>query len=127
MSRPPFYCKSLQRECNQYPRHGSGIQSSREACLVFRFCSSAVISNELLTRYAVVIQAIAGGVTDFLLMITPIPTVLGLQMSRKAKAAVIAWFGVGIITLIMSNMRLVSLLSQLSSGDTPWTMPEAML
>lgn len=74
-----------------------------------------------------VLQAIAGGVTDLLLMITPIPTVLRLHMSSKSKAAVIAWFGVGIITLIMSVMRLVSLLDQLSNGDTPWTMPDAML
>lgn len=73
------------------------------------------------------LQAIAGGVTDLLLMITPIPTVLRLQMSRKAKAAVIAWFSIGIITLAMSIMRLISLLSQLSSSDTPWNMPDAML
>lgn len=81
----------------------------------------------MLTRSLVVLQAIAGGVTDILLMITPIPTVLRLQMSRKAKAAVMAWFGVGIITLAMSIMRLISLLSQLSSSDTPWNMPDAML
>ncbi|KAE9969553.1 hypothetical protein EG327_010576 [Venturia inaequalis] len=73
------------------------------------------------------LQAIAGGVTDLLLMITPIPTILGLQMSRKAKAGVIAWFGVGLITLAMSVMRLVSLLGQLHSSDIPWLMPEAML
>lgn len=73
------------------------------------------------------LQAIAGGVTDILLMVTPIPIVLKLQMSRKAKTAVIAWFCVGIITLIMSIMRLVSLLAQLSSSDTPWNMPSAML
>lgn len=73
------------------------------------------------------LQAAAGGVTDLLLMITPIPTVLRLQMSRKAKTAVIAWFFVGSITLGMSVMRLISLVPQLSSDDTPWTMPEAML
>lgn len=60
-------------------------------------------------------------------MITPILTVLRLQMSGKAKAAVIAWFGVGVITLVISTMRLISLLSQLPSSDTPWNMTDAML
>lgn len=74
-----------------------------------------------------VLQAIAGGVTDLLLMVIPIPTVLGLQMARKAKAGVIAWLCMGLITLAMSVMRLVSLLGQLNSSDIPWLMPEAML
>lgn len=73
------------------------------------------------------LQAIAGGVTDLLLMIQPIFTILGLQMSRKHKAALIAWFGIGVITLVAAVMRLVSLLSMIDSSDTPWTMGEAML
>ncbi|KAK6850174.1 hypothetical protein PG995_014007 [Apiospora arundinis] len=73
------------------------------------------------------LQAVAGGVTDFLLMLHPIPTVLGLQMSKKHKAALLAWFGIGTITLVAAIMRLVSLLSMITSSDTPWTMANAML
>ncbi|KAI0177527.1 hypothetical protein BJ166DRAFT_600097 [Pestalotiopsis sp. NC0098] len=74
-----------------------------------------------------ILQAITGGVTDFLLMINPIPTVLGLQMSTKYKAALIAWFGIGTITLAAAIMRTISLLSMIDSSDTPWTMADAML
>lgn len=74
-----------------------------------------------------ILQAITGGVTDFLLMINPIPTVLGLQMSAKHKAALIAWFGIGTITLAAAIMRTISLLSMIDSSDTPWTMADAML
>ncbi|KAK7966993.1 uncharacterized protein PG986_001270 [Apiospora aurea] len=63
------------------------------------------------------LQAIAGGVTDFLLMLHPIPTVLGLQMSAKRKAALLAWFGIGTITLCRRR----------HAPDTPWTMADAML
>ncbi|KAK8034767.1 hypothetical protein PG993_009762 [Apiospora rasikravindrae] len=73
------------------------------------------------------LQAIAGGVTDFLLMLHPIPTVLGLQMSVKRKAALLAWFGIGTITLAAAIMRLRSLLSMVTNPDTPWTMADAML
>ncbi|KAK8066072.1 hypothetical protein PG997_012819 [Apiospora hydei] len=73
------------------------------------------------------LQAIAGGVTDFLLMLHPIPTVLGLQMSAKRKAALLAWFGIGTITLAAAIMRLHSLLSMITNPDTPWTMADAML
>ncbi|ETS83496.1 hypothetical protein PFICI_05372 [Pestalotiopsis fici W106-1] len=74
-----------------------------------------------------ILQAITGGVTDLLLMVNPIPTVLGLQMSTKHKAALIAWFGIGTITLATAVMRAISLLSMISSSDTPWTMADAML
>ncbi|KAH9897447.1 hypothetical protein F4778DRAFT_793540 [Xylariomycetidae sp. FL2044] len=73
------------------------------------------------------LQAVAGGVTDLLLMLQAIPIVLGLNMSPKHKAAVIAWFCIGFVTLAAAIMRLVSLLSMLSSANTPWTMAEAML
>ncbi|KAH6658352.1 hypothetical protein BKA67DRAFT_656549 [Truncatella angustata] len=73
------------------------------------------------------LQAIAGGVTDLLLMVQPIPTVLRLHMSKKHKAALVAWFGIGIITLAAAVMRLVSLLSMIDSPDVPWTMADAML
>ncbi|KAI1074747.1 hypothetical protein F5B20DRAFT_425452 [Whalleya microplaca] len=73
------------------------------------------------------LQAIAGGVTDLLLMIQPIPTILGLNMSGKQKAGLIAWFGIGTVTLAAACMRLKSLLSMLTSMDTPWNMADAML
>ncbi|KAI0007174.1 hypothetical protein F4779DRAFT_523551 [Xylariaceae sp. FL0662B] len=73
------------------------------------------------------LQAITGGVTDLLLMLQPIPTVLGLNMSNKQKAGLLAWFGIGTVTLAAACMRLKSLLSMLTSMDTPWTMAEAML
>jgi hypothetical protein len=73
------------------------------------------------------LQAIAGGVTDLLLMIQPIQTVYKLQMSPKRKAALIAWFGIGVITLVAAVMRLISLLSMINSSDTSWTMADAML
>ncbi|KAI1861312.1 uncharacterized protein JN550_010991 [Neoarthrinium moseri] len=73
------------------------------------------------------LQAITGGVTDLLLMIQPIPTVIGLQLSAKRKAGLIAWFGIGTITLAAAVMRLISLLSMINSADTPWTMADAML
>ncbi|KAK7935419.1 hypothetical protein PG985_000914 [Apiospora marii] len=73
------------------------------------------------------LQAIAGGVTDLLLMLQPMPTVLGLQISAGRKAALLAWFGLGTVTLAAAIMRLLSLLSMTADPDTPWTMADAML
>lgn len=74
-----------------------------------------------------ILQAVAGGVTDLLLMVQPIQTVYKLQMSTKRKAALISWFLIGVITLIAAIFRLISLLSMITSSDTPWTMADAML
>ena len=69
-------------------------------------------------------QAAFGSVTDFMLLILPIPTLIGLQMNKKKKLGLIGLFSVGSVTLVTSIIRLVLLLPTLSSVDQPWALSE---
>lgn len=68
------------------------------------------------------LQAIMGGITDIMLMLLPLPTVLGLHMSWKQKAGLVAWFGTGLLTLGAAIARLIVLLPALTSTDTTWVL-----
>lgn len=67
-------------------------------------------------------QAGFGSATDFLLLVLPIPTLIGLQMNNKKKVGLIALFSIGSITLITSIVRLVLLLPAVRSLDQPWDL-----
>lgn len=69
-------------------------------------------------------QAAFGSVTDFMLLVLPIPTLIGLQMNRKKKLGLIGLFSVGSVTLVTSIIRLVLLLPTLDSVDQPWALSE---
>ncbi|KAK9416630.1 putative Integral membrane protein [Seiridium unicorne] len=68
------------------------------------------------------LQAVMGGITDLLLMVLPIQTVVGLQMSLKYKFALLCWFGTGLITLGAALARLVVLVPALQDSDTTWVL-----
>ncbi|KAF5023428.1 hypothetical protein F66182_4528 [Fusarium sp. NRRL 66182] len=67
-------------------------------------------------------QATAGlGVaTDVMIIAIPIPTVLGLQLSTKKKAALLCLFLVGSATVITSMIRLAFLVLELDNIDFTW-------
>ncbi|RKL04601.1 hypothetical protein BFJ68_g10996 [Fusarium oxysporum] len=62
-------------------------------------------------------QAAFGCITDVMLLVLPIPTVIGLQMSTRQKLGLVGLFAIGSITLITSIVRLVLLLPSLSNPD----------
>lgn len=68
------------------------------------------------------LQAIMGGVTDILLMVLPLPTIIGLQMSWKYKIALLCWFGTGLLTLGAAIARLIVLIPSLKDSDTTWIL-----
>ncbi|KAF9874988.1 hypothetical protein CkaCkLH20_07682 [Colletotrichum karsti] len=73
------------------------------------------------------LQAIMGGVTDIMLMALPLPTIYQLQMSWKQKAALVAWFGTGLITLGAAVARLVILIPSLKNQDTTFVLAQGTL
>lgn len=67
------------------------------------------------------------GVTNIMLMVLPLPIVLRLRMSWKQKAAVGAWFGMGITTLIAAWARLWILVPTIKDTDTPFVLADGTL
>ncbi|SPJ70426.1 related to integral membrane protein [Fusarium torulosum] len=72
-------------------------------------------------------QAAFGCVTDLMLLLLPIPTVVGLQMSTRQKLGLLGLFAIGSITLVTSIVRLVLLLPSLSNPDQSWSLAEGCL
>ncbi|KAF5558002.1 integral membrane protein [Fusarium napiforme] len=72
-------------------------------------------------------QAAFGCITDVMLLVLPIPTVVGLQMSTRQKLGLVGLFAIGSITLITSIVRLVLLLPSLSNPDQSWSLAEGCL
>ncbi|KAF2010250.1 hypothetical protein BU24DRAFT_73590 [Aaosphaeria arxii CBS 175.79] len=72
-------------------------------------------------------QAVLGIVTDCLLIALPIPTVLKLQMSTQLKLGLVAFFAVGIVTIVTSIIRLIILLPSLTTMDQTWVIGEGCL
>ncbi|KAF5580720.1 uncharacterized protein FSUBG_13324 [Fusarium subglutinans] len=72
-------------------------------------------------------QAAFGCITDVMLLVLPIPTVIGLQMSARQKLGLVGLFAIGSITLITSIVRLVLLLPSLSNPDQSWSLAEGCL
>lgn len=70
------------------------------------------------------LQAVMGGVTDIILMLLPLPNVIGLQLSWKHKAALVAWFGTGLLTLGAAIARLVILVPSLKTPDTTYILAQ---
>jgi len=64
--------------------------------------------------------AILGLLSDIYLITLPLPTIFGLQMPWQQKAGLIAMFGVGIVTIFTSIMRLVIIIKELSNADVSW-------
>ena len=73
------------------------------------------------------LQAIMGGVTDIMLMLLPLPTLFRLQMSWKQKAAILCWFGTGLVTLGAAVARLVILIPSLQNADTTFVLAQGTL
>ncbi|KAH6972576.1 hypothetical protein EDB80DRAFT_659567 [Ilyonectria destructans] len=72
-------------------------------------------------------QAAFGCVTDLMLLLLPVPTIVGLQMSTRQKIGLLGVFAIGSITLITSIVRLVLLLPSLSNPDQSWSLAEGCL
>ncbi|RYP16714.1 hypothetical protein DL765_004950 [Monosporascus sp. GIB2] len=72
-------------------------------------------------------QAAFGCVTDLMLLVLPIPTVVGLQMSTRQKVGLLGLFAIGSVTLITSIVRLVLLLPSLANPDQSWSLAEGCL
>lgn len=62
-----------------------------------------------------------GVITDVLIISLPVPTVLGLQMSRSKKVGILLMFTLGGATVVTSIVRLILLIKSLNlSGDPTW-------
>ncbi|KAF9882082.1 integral membrane protein [Colletotrichum karsti] len=64
-------------------------------------------------------------VSDVVLFLIPIPMVLRLQMQRVVKVDAILMFGVGILTVTTSVVRMVYLQPLLKTNDTSWVAAPA--
>ncbi|KAI0128314.1 hypothetical protein BJ170DRAFT_323782 [Xylariales sp. AK1849] len=73
------------------------------------------------------LQAVMGGVTDIMLMVLPLTTIAGLQMSWKYKVALVCWFGTGLLTLSAALARLVVLVPSLTDSDTTWVLGQGTM
>ncbi|KAH7014425.1 uncharacterized protein B0I36DRAFT_369383 [Microdochium trichocladiopsis] len=73
------------------------------------------------------LQAVMGGVTDLMLMVLPLPIIFRLQMSWKQKAALLAWFGTGLLTLGAAFARLIILVPSLKNADTTYVLAQGTL
>ncbi|SPJ80239.1 related to integral membrane protein [Fusarium torulosum] len=73
------------------------------------------------------LQAIMGGVTDLLLVILTVPTILKLQMSWRQKARAVALFSTGFLTLGAAVARLVVLIPSLKNPDTTFVLAQGTL
>lgn len=62
-----------------------------------------------------------------MLLLLPIPTVVGLQMSTRQKVGLLGLFAIGSVTLVTSIVRLVLLLPSLSNPDQSWSLAEGCL
>ncbi|QMW26507.1 hypothetical protein G4B84_001752, partial [Aspergillus flavus NRRL3357] len=71
--------------------------------------------------------AVTNIVSDFALVLVPVPLVLGLQMPRIQKFGLLCMFLVGCGTFITSILRLVTLIPTLTATDITWVIAEAQL
>lgn len=74
-----------------------------------------------------IIQAALGCITDLMLLLLPIPTVIGLHLSIRHKVGLVGMFAIGSVTLVTSVVRLVLLLPGLGNKDQPWALAEGCL
>ncbi|CEJ93935.1 hypothetical protein VHEMI09494 [[Torrubiella] hemipterigena] len=64
--------------------------------------------------------AALGVITDFLIILIPIPMVISLRLSLKKRLGLLVIFAVGSATVVTSIVRLALLISLLSDADQTW-------
>ncbi|KAI0017938.1 hypothetical protein F4780DRAFT_781792 [Xylariomycetidae sp. FL0641] len=73
---------------------------------------------ECLNRSAIYVGiAVLGIVTDVILLVLPIPTIMKLQIRTKQKVSLVLLFVVGSITVVTSIVRLIILLPSITAVD----------
>ncbi|KAJ1328868.1 hypothetical protein MN608_05597 [Microdochium nivale] len=73
-----------------------------------------------------VATAIAGAVTDALVLAVPMPLLWKLQRPARQKIGLAAIFGMGVVTVFTAVMRLV-MIESTASPDLPWGNTEVMI
>ncbi|KAL3455726.1 hypothetical protein BJX64DRAFT_297339 [Aspergillus heterothallicus] len=63
-------------------------------------------------------------VTDVIVLVLPMPSLFKLQMAMYKKVTLIAVFGLGVVTCVISALR-ISVLSTMDFADITYTMPKA--
>ncbi|CEL04883.1 hypothetical protein ASPCAL06007 [Aspergillus calidoustus] len=63
-------------------------------------------------------------VTDFIVLVLPMPSLYRLQMATYKKATLIAVFGLGVVTCVISALR-ISVLSTMDFTDITYSIPRA--
>ncbi|KAG9252673.1 uncharacterized protein F5Z01DRAFT_222132 [Emericellopsis atlantica] len=80
-----------------------------------------ITDSECIDRNAVYkATAALGAVTDTMVLAVPIPVVIPLQISMRQKIGLIAFFGIGGVTVFTSVMRLVALINSMGDEDQSW-------
>lgn len=72
-------------------------------------------------------NAAIGVATDLLILMVPIPMVVGLQMSRMRKAGLMLMFAVGGFTTLTSMARLIVLMAAKGNPDRTWVSAPTVL
>ncbi|KAH7039590.1 uncharacterized protein B0I36DRAFT_390210 [Microdochium trichocladiopsis] len=65
-------------------------------------------------------NAVTNIITDLMLFLIPIPTIIGLQMGRRQKIGALLVFAVGSVTIMTSAIRLGLLPNLLKATDITW-------
>ncbi|KAJ5691914.1 hypothetical protein N7462_001337 [Penicillium macrosclerotiorum] len=63
-------------------------------------------------------------VTDLIVLLTPMPSLYNLQMATYKKVTLITVFGLGLVTCVISALR-ISVLSTMDFNDITFTLPRA--
>lgn len=66
-------------------------------------------------------QGIANVISDFWVLFLPMRALLKLQMNGKRRIGIVALFGTGLITCIMSLVRCIQFVTTYASSDLLWT------
>ncbi|KAL4860828.1 hypothetical protein BDV12DRAFT_191474 [Aspergillus spectabilis] len=88
----------------------------------------AITTGSCIDRPAVYLAtAITNTVSDVILIIVPIPAVIGLHLPRIQKIGVICIFAVGCLTIITSILRLATLMPLVTSPDPSYKLALASI
>ncbi|KAK8054671.1 hypothetical protein PG994_009738 [Apiospora phragmitis] len=113
------------------------VGSSAAVCFSLMFACRPIAASwdpllagtaDCLDRPAIYVATAAIGVfTDVMLLVFPIPTIVGLNIRLRQKVALIGLFVVGSITMITSIVRLIILLPSLSNLDQTFALRSGTL
>ncbi|RAL13056.1 uncharacterized protein BO97DRAFT_450383 [Aspergillus homomorphus CBS 101889] len=86
------------------------------------------VEGQCISRASVFLAGTCASITiDIVLVVTPLPVVVGLNMVRKKRVGVACMFGLGGLSLITSCIRLASVVPMLHTNDESYQLGSIVL